>query len=168
MSRRLAHLDDSLLAARVGAGDEAAFAALYDRHHRSLLSFCRHMLGNAEDGEDALQQTFVRAHAALVAGQVPDRLRPWLFAIARNRCSTMLAARREACVPIDEVEPSFDGLADEVRRRAELRELVADLGRLPEDQREALVLFELGGLSQAEIATTIGVPAAKVKALVFQ
>src|SRR4051812_10356611 len=168
MSRRLAHLDDSLLSARVGAGDEAAFAALYDRHHRPLLSFCRHMLGNAQDGEDALQQTFVRAHAALVAGQVPDALRPWLFAIARNRCKTMLAARRDAYVPIEQVEPSYDGLADDVRRRADLRELVADLGRLPEGQREALVLFELGGLSQAEIASAIGVPAGKVKALVFQ
>src|SRR3954467_10268946 len=106
MSRRLAHLDDSRRAARVGAGDEAAFAALYDRHHRSLLSFCRHMLGNVEDGEDALQKTFVRADAALGAGQRPDALRPGLFAIARNRCKTMLAARRDACVPIEHVEPS--------------------------------------------------------------
>ena len=66
------------------------------------------------------------------------------------------------------LEPGFDGLADDVRRRAELRELVADLGRLPDDQREALVLFELGDLSHAEIAATIGCPPGKVKALVFQ
>ncbi len=69
---------------------------------------------------------------------------------------------------MEDVEPSFDGLADGVALRADLRELVADLGRLPEDQRAALVLFELGGLSQAEIASSIGVPAGKVKALVFQ
>ena len=152
MARRFEKLDDSRLAARVHAGDAAAFEVLYDRHHRALLSFCRHMLGNAEDGEDALQQTFLRAHQALVAGQLPDAVRPWLFAIARNRCKTMLAARREACVPVDDVEPSFDGLADDVAARADLRELVADLGRLPEEQRAALVLFELGGMSQAEIA----------------
>ena len=157
--RRLDKLDDSRLAARVRAGDEAAFAELYDRHHKPLLSFCRHMLGNVQDGEDALQQTFIRAHRALVAGQLPDAVRPWLFAIARNRCKTMLAARREAAVPVEDVEPSFDGMSDDVARRADLRELVADLGRLPEDQRGALVLFELGGLSQAEIATAIGVPA---------
>ena len=168
MARRFDKLDDSRLAARVHQGDEAAFEVLYDRHHRALLSFCRHMLGNAEDGEDALQQTFLRAHKALVAGQLPDAVRPWLFAIARNRCKTMLAARREACVPVDDVEPSFDGLADDVAARADLRELVADLGRLPEEQRAALVLFELGGMSQAEIAGAIGVPAGKVKALVFQ
>jgi RNA polymerase sigma factor (sigma-70 family) len=168
VARRFEKLDDSRLAARVHRGDEAAFEVLYDRHHRALLSFCRHMLGNAEDGEDALQQTFLRAHKALVAGQLPDAVRPWLFAIARNRCKTMLAARREACVPVDEVEPAFDGLDESVAARADLRELVADLGRLPEDQRAALVLFELGGLSQAEIGGAIGVPSGKVKALVFQ
>jgi len=168
MARRLASLDDQRLAERVRRGDEAAFEVLYERHHRALLSFCRHMLGNAEDGEDALQQTFLRAHKALVAGPPPDAVRPWLFAIARNRCRTLLAARREAAVPVDELEPSFDGLADDVAVRADLRELVADLARLPADQREALVLFELGGLSQAEIASTIGVPAGKVKALVYQ
>ena len=114
MARRFEKLDDSRLAARVHSGDAAAFEVLYDRHHRALLSFCRHMLGNAEDGEDALQQTFLRAHKALVAGQLPDAVRPWLFAIARNRCKTMLAARREACVPVDDVEPSFDGLTRDV------------------------------------------------------
>jgi RNA polymerase sigma factor (sigma-70 family) len=110
----------------------------------------------------------VRAHRALRAGRPPDAVRPWLFAIARNRCRTMLAARRDAATPVDELELGFDGLADDVRRRAELRELVADLGRLPDDQREALVLFELGDLSHAEIAATIGCPIGKVKALVFQ
>ena len=149
-------------------GDTAAFEVLYDRHHASLLAFCRHMLGNREDGEDALQQTFVRAHRALSSGPPPDALRSWLFAIARNRCLTMITARRAAAVPIEEVERGFDGLSEDVRRRAELRELVDDLGLLPDDQREALVLFELGGFGQAEIATVLGCPPAKVKALVFQ
>ena len=167
-SRRLARLDDERLAARVRTGDEAAFEALYDRHHASLLAFCRHMVGNREDGEDALQQTFLRAHRALREGRPPDSVRPWLFAIARNRCRTLLAARRDAAVPSDELEPSYDGLAEDVGRRADLRELVADLAGLPEDQRGALVLAELGDLSHPEIAGVIGCPPEKVKALVFQ
>ena len=165
---RFGRLDDERLATRVRGGDEAAFEALYDRHHASLLAFCRHLLGSHEDGEDALQETFVRAHRALRAGRPPDAVRPWLYAIARNRCRTMLAVRRDAAVPVEEVESGFDGLAEDVRRRAELRELVADLGRLPEDQREALVLFELGDLNHTQIAATIGCPPGKVKALVFQ
>ena len=71
----------------------------------------------------------MRAHRALVEGRAPDRVRPWLFAIARNRCLTLLAARRDAAVPIEEVELSFDGLSSDVERRADLRELVSDLGR---------------------------------------
>ena len=166
-NRRLRRLGDERLAALVARGDVGAFEALYDRHHAALLAFCRHMTGSREDGEDALQQTFLRAHRALLAGRVPDTVRPWLYAIARNRCRTLLAARRPA-VPADEVEVAFDGLADDVSRRADLRELVADLGRLPEDQRGALVLHELGDLGHAEIATVIGCAPEKVKALVFQ
>ena len=167
-THRLRRTSDEHLVARVRAGDAAAFEALYDRHHASLLAFCRHMVGSREDGEDALQQTFVRAHGALVAGRLPDAVRPWLYAIARNRCRTLLAARRAAAVPIDEHDAAFDGLADDVRRRADLRQLVTDLAQLPDDQREALVLSELGDLTHPEIATAIGCSAGKVKALVFQ
>ena len=149
---QLARLDDERLAALVGTGDAAAFETLYDRHHAALLAFCRHMVGNHQDGEDALQQAFVRAHRALAERRAPDRVRPWLFAIARNRCLTLLAARREAATSIDAVEPSFDGLSCEVERRADLRELLSDLARLPDDQRGALVLAELGDFSHPEIA----------------
>ena len=168
MARRLDQLDDSRLAARVHAGRRGGVRGpLRPPPPRAAVVLPTHAR-QSEDGEDALQQTFLRAHRALEAGQLPDTVRPWLFAIARNRCKTMLAARREACVSVDDVEPSIDGLADDVAARADLRELVTDLGRLPEDQRAALVLFELGGMSQAEIAGSIGVPAGKVKALVFQ
>ena len=167
-ARRCRRVEDARLAALIRDGDEAAFEALYDRHHASLLAFCRHMLGNREDAEDALQQTFLRAHGALRQGRLPDSMRPWLYAIARNRCRTVLAARRDTTSPADDFEPGFDGLAEDVRRRADLRELVHDLGRLPEDQRGALVLFELGDMSHAEIASVIGCAPGKVKALVFQ
>ena len=129
-----------------------AFEALYDRHHAPLLAFCRHMCGSHQDGEDVLQQTFLRAHRALSDRPAPDAMRPWLFAIARNRCLTLLAARREAATMPEDFEPAVDGLAEDVGRRADLRELLHDLAKLPDDQREALVLFELGGSSQAEIA----------------
>ena len=68
----------------------------------------------------------------------------------------------------EDFEPGFDGLAEDVGRRADLRELVHDLARLPDDQREALVLFELGGSSHKDIAQVLACPPAKVKALVFQ
>jgi RNA polymerase sigma factor (sigma-70 family) len=161
---------DDQLVARVQAGDEAAFEAIYDRYHGHLLAFCRHMLGTREEAEDALQHTFVAAYRALRADEAEVQLRPWLYTIARNRCLSVLRARREERL-IDGTEAdqrSFDGLAATVQRRDELRDLVDDLQRLPDDQRAALVLFELGGHDQGEIATVLEVRREKVKALVFQ
>jgi RNA polymerase sigma factor (sigma-70 family) len=166
----LSKLDDGRLTARIGEGDAAAFAALYDRHHAPLLAFCRHMLGNRQDGEDALQQTFIRAHRAMLSGRRPDEPRAWLFAIARNRCRTMLAARADTVVNGEEQleRVSVEGLTAEVQQRAELRELLADMARLPEDQRAAVLLTELRGFSHEQIAVVLGCPPQKVKALVFQ
>jgi RNA polymerase sigma factor (sigma-70 family) len=165
---RLGRVDDERLAALAAEGDERAFEAVYDRHHRALLGYCRHFLGSVDEAEDALQQTFLRAHRALLAHGAPDELRPWLFAIARNRCKTLVAARRPDAPEDEAAEPSTDGLRSEVEDRADLRALLADVAALPEDQRSALVLAELADMPHAEIGAVIGVPATKVKALVHQ
>ena len=159
-------MEDAELARMVAAGDEAAFEALFDRHHRGLLSLCRHMLGSREEAEDALQHTFAAAYQQLEGGDVPTRLRPWLYAVARNRCISLIRARRE--VPSEEVPVSGSGLSDEVEQRADLRELVSDIGRLPDDQRAALVLSELQDLRHEEVAEAIGCRQEKVRALVYQ
>jgi RNA polymerase sigma factor (sigma-70 family) len=160
-------LPDARLAQLAARGDERAFEVLYDRHHRALLGFCRHMVGSPHEAEDALQQTFLRAHRALLAHGAPDDLRPWLFTIARNRCKTLLAARRPES-QVREDLPATAGLAEAVQTRADLRAVVADVARLPDDQRAALVLSELADLSHAQIGEVIGVRAGKVKALVHQ
>jgi RNA polymerase sigma factor (sigma-70 family) len=125
------------------------------------------MLGSREDAEDATQQTFLATYKQAQGGSPPAHPRAWLYTVARNRCLTTIRDRRES-VSSEAVEPSTDGLDLEVERRQELRELLSDLGRLPEDQRVALLLFELGALDQAEIAETLGCPPQKVKALVYQ
>ena len=146
--------------------DDAAFEALYDRHHRTLLAFCRHMLGSREEAEDVLQHTFLAAYRSLPEGD-DVRVKPWLYAVARNRCLSVLRSRRDA-VALDEGVVATDGLVAEVHRRDDLRALVRDVQRLPPDQREALLLFELGDSPHEEIATILGVRKEKVKALVFQ
>ena len=161
---------DEHLVARVRAGDDAAFEAVYDRYARGVLAFCVHMLGSRESAEDALQLTFVSAYRALRGGESNISLRPWLYTIARNRCLSELRTRRDA-VDVDVIavdRPCFEGLADQVQRREELREMVEDIQRLPADQRAALVLFELGDHSHKEIAAVLGVRVEKVKALIFQ
>jgi RNA polymerase sigma factor (sigma-70 family) len=158
---------DARLVALIREGRSAAFEAAYNRHHRPILSFCRQMLGDPDEAEDAVQHTFAAAYTELMASQAAIHLRPWLFAIARNRCYSVLRARREQ--PVAEVEevPS-EGLAAQVQAREDLRELVQDLQSLPDEQRAALVLAELDALSHAEISAALGVPREKVKSLVFQ
>jgi RNA polymerase sigma factor (sigma-70 family) len=158
---------DEALVARVRAGDDRAFELIFDRYHRGLLSFCAHMLGNRDEAEDALQHSFMAAYRAMRATHSDLRLKAWLYTIARNRCLSVLRARREQ-VAFDETRAGTEGLAADVERRAELRGLLADLERLPEEQRAALVLFELGDHAHDEIAEILGVPREKVKALVFQ
>ncbi len=166
-ARLLSLAGDARLVALAGAGDDAAFEALYDRHHAAILGFCRHMLGSREEAEDVLQHTFLAAFRQLAGGTRPLDVRPWLFAIARNRCVSLLRTRR-AHVPLEHAEPAVDGLLVTVERREAVRELLADLGRLPEDQRAALLLTELGALDHAGVAAVLGCPREKVKALVFQ
>lgn len=168
--RLLRAASDERLVARLRAGDERCFEVIYDRYHQPLLSFCRHMLGTREEAEDALQQVFVAAHRQLVGDDRPLQLRAWLYAIARNRCLSVLRARRETVGLDERTEPAADGLALEaqVQQRQDLREILTDLARLPEEQRAALVLAELDDLSHEEIALALDVRREKVKALVFQ
>src|SRR5207248_3420445 len=166
-SRRLTGLlSDERLVEQIRRGNEAAFETVYDRHHRGLLAFCRHMLSSQEEAEDAVQQTFISAHRDLTTSEKPIRLKPWLYTIARNRCLSALRARRER--PTEEVDVPTAGLSDAVLERDDLRRLLADVRALPEDQRAAIVLSEVGDLSHAEIAEVVGCETVKVKALVFQ
>ena len=164
----MAALGDDRLALEARRGNGAAFEVIYDRHHRGLLSLCRHLLRSAEDAEDALQQTFASAFRALPGTDSSLQLKPWLYTIARNRCLSMLRARRELAVGEVESQSSTVGLSEEVEQRAELRELLADLEHLPEQQKSALVLSELGALDHAHIAQVLDCETKQVKALVFQ
>src|SRR4051794_17758537 len=118
--RLLLARSDERLVEHVRGGNEAAFEVLYDRHGRAILSFCRHMLGTREEAEDAVQHTFLAAYNDLLASDRPIQLKAWLYTIARNRCLSMLRARREHSV--EHVEASTAGLADQVQERQDLRD----------------------------------------------
>jgi RNA polymerase sigma factor (sigma-70 family) len=157
---------DDRLVEHLRAGSEAAFETIFARHHRGVLAFCRHMLGSVEEAEDAVQHTFLAAYRDLVGSDKPIQLRPWLYTIARNRCLSVLRAPERAA-DVD-VEPATEHLSAVVERRQDLRDLLVDLARLPDDQRAALVLAEVGGMPHEEIAAVLSVRREKVKALVFQ
>ena len=154
--QRLSSLSDDELVERVRAGSAAAVAALFERHHRALLSFCRHMLGRRAAGEAAVVESFRQALATLRKHDRPVHFTALLFAIARNRCG--------AAAPDKTVETA--GLDPEVARDHELSALLAALGDLPPDQRAALLLTELDQHSREDVAAILGCPGDKVDALV--
>ena len=163
---------DDQLVASIRGNDPAAFEALYERHQRELLSFCMYMLGSRADAEEALQVTFASAYRALLADERPVALRPWLFAIARNQSLTIIRRRRTTVELGGEVavggEPTAGDPFRELELREEIRHTLAGVRGLPERQRAAMVLAELHGLSQAEVAEVLGLKPEQVKALVYQ
>lgn len=167
-SKRLLSLaGDERLVEQVRQGNELAFEVVFERHGAGILGFCRHMLGSVEEAEDAVQHTFAAAYRDLQRGG--DRaiaLKAWLYTIARNRCVSMLRARREQADELQDIPT--EGLSEQVQRRAELRELLADVRELPEDQRAALLLAEAAGLSHEEVGQVLGCEAAAVKGIVFR
>ncbi len=165
--RLLALAGDDRLVEQIRRGNECAFEVAFERYGGAILGFCRHMLGSREEAEDAVQHTFAAAFNDLQrGGERQIALKPWLYTIARNRCLSLLRARREPTAELEEIPT--DGLHEQVERRAELRELLGDLRELPEEQRAALLLAEAADLSHAEVAGVLGCEVARVKALVFR
>ena len=167
-SRRLLSLvADERLVEQIRRGNQAAFEVVFERYAPGLLAFCRHMVSSREEAEDAVQLTFAAAHSDLLRRS--DRvvaLKPWLFTIARNRCLSILRARREPPAELGDLPTS--GLGELVEERAELRQLLADVRELPDEQRAALLLAEVSDMSHAQVAAVLGCEVARVKALVFR
>lgn len=150
--------------------DDRAFDAIHARYEQRLVGYARQLLGGAHhDAEEVVQDAFVRALAALRADEREMALKAWLYTIVRNRALDVL--RRPARTTDLELHAPMlgDRGADPHERAArseELRTLVGDLQALPERQRTALVMHELGGVSHERIARRLRVSTGGSKALV--
>jgi RNA polymerase sigma factor (sigma-70 family) len=102
------------LAARAGAGDREAFAALYERHFPDLYDFARRVVRDPDTAADVVQTTFTRAWQALGRGQRVDNVRGWLLVIARNAALDELRRRRRE-LPASDEEGGLLAVADESR-----------------------------------------------------
>ena len=91
--------------ATVRTGSESEFAALVERHRRELRVHCYRMLGNFEDAEDVVQETFVKAWRSRAGFEGRSTLRAWLYRIATNACLDAIKRRRRR-VTISTAEPS--------------------------------------------------------------
>jgi RNA polymerase sigma-70 factor (ECF subfamily) len=149
---------DWLAAAR--RGEPWALEQLYQHHQPQVYALCYRLLERAEDAEDAVQATFVRAFRALPRFRGDSSARTWLYRIATNEALAILRRRRPE--PAEEPEGiSPDGAAAVVERLA----VRAALARLTPDHRAILVLRLWEELSYTEIAGVLGIslPAVKMR-----
>jgi RNA polymerase sigma factor (sigma-70 family) len=159
---------DDRLARRATSGDQQAFGAIYRRYHQRLYRYCLALVGNPEDAQDALQNTMVKVMRALPGEERRIELKPWLYRIAHNESIDLLRRRRETSEIDPELVARGAGLGEEVEVRERLRRLIADLDQLPDRQRGALVMRELGGLDFAEIAAALGTSAAVARQTLYE
>jgi RNA polymerase sigma-70 factor, ECF subfamily len=163
-----AQVSDVELLHSVSHGDEAALARLYDRHRAVLFGLLLRILNNRDEAEDVLQDVFIQVWRR--AGDFDaSRGKPftWLVTLARSRAIDRLRSlgsrqRTALNAAENEAEQVSDALADTAR--SEQRQIVERaLAELPDDQRHALVLAYLDGMTQSEIATVLGTPLGTIK-----
>jgi RNA polymerase sigma factor (sigma-70 family) len=148
------------------ARDEA-FESLYRRYVKDVYHYALALLRNPADAEDVTQTTFMNAYRAFARGERIEKPQHWLIKIAHNVARTRYAraARRVKEVPLDD---HVDQLAVPESERPNVEGVLRALGRLPFNQRAALVMRELEGRSYAEIADTLDVSVAAVETLIFR
>jgi RNA polymerase sigma factor (sigma-70 family) len=126
--------------------------------------------GSRSDAEDAMQDVFLRAYGALRADDRPVTLRAWLYKVAHNRCIDQLRRPLPAAVDLFDITrgPSLQDPLEQAERREDLRRLVSDVHRLPEQQRSALLMREMEGLTYKELSEALAVSVPAVKSLLVR
>ena len=144
-----------------------AFESLYRRYVKEVYHYAFALLRNPADAEDVTQTTFLNAYRAYQRGIEIEKPQNWLIKIAHNVARTRYArsSRRVKEVPL---EDHVEQLALPEADRPDVTAVLRALGRLPFNQRAALVMRELEGRSYAEIADTIGVSVSAVETLIFR
>lgn len=149
-------MSDRAIIQQVLSGDVEAYARLVDRHYDRCARVAARILGNREDAEEAVQDAFLRAFRALDEYEDRERFAAWLARILVNQCRTMLArTRRREAVFLD-VTPPEAALAVDAGASGAWPELDHALAKLPDEQREALVLKFADDLTYEEMARITG------------
>ena len=159
--------NDFRLARACAAGDPDVFAELYRTHSDRMKSVAYNHLGSVTDAEDVIQETFLKVHRAAKTYNGEASFSTWIYRILVNNCYDHLRKRRRRIqeAPIDDALGSerAGGDVDDLKRIA-LRRM---LDGLPEQRRSVFVLFEIEGLSHAEIAQILGISEGNSKWILF-
>jgi RNA polymerase sigma factor (sigma-70 family) len=159
---------DAELAGAAAAGDRVAFAGIYDRYADRLHDFCVGMTRDGDAAADCVQDVFCTAATSLSQLRILDRLRPWLYAIARNEALRHIRERtRERPSEVLPDLPSGEAGPETVAVRTELADLIAEAaGGLSDRDRSVLELTYRHGLDGPELAEALGVSAGSANRMV--
>jgi RNA polymerase sigma-70 factor (ECF subfamily) len=145
---------------------------LWKRFHRCLRSFIRKRVSNESDADEILQEVFTRIHAHLAALKNTESVQAWVFRITRNAIADYHHARKRIAggpegAPEPAATPGKVGNEDDGSARADLsRCMMLLLEELPEPYGEAVMLAELGTLSQKELSQRMGISHSGMKSRV--
>jgi RNA polymerase sigma-70 factor, ECF subfamily len=169
------HSDDAATVAKARGGDEEAFRLLVERHGRSVYRLAFRMTGKAEDAEDVVQETFVRAYRQLGRFEARSNFATWLYRIGFNCSIDYMRARphRESAETHETLEllshetgaPSMDDLvyAGEIGERVQKA-----LEELSPQERAAFLMRHYQGCSIEEICTALDVKTNAAKHSIFR
>jgi len=168
---------------RFRGGDEDAFRELFEKHGKAIVNFAYNFVGNRPRAEELAQDVFLQVYRAGARYEPQAKFTTWLYRIATNACLNEVRRpeRRYAVRPLEhETEDGREraeiAIADPdavpgdvalAGRQLEAR-IRAVLARLPENQRAALILSRIDGLSYREVAETLECTESAVKSLVFR
>jgi len=159
--------EDDRLVARLRAGDETAFEALYRRHSASIFGLLLRMLKNRADAEDLLQEIFLQAHDKLPSFEGRSAFGTWLYRLGVNRCLDHLRSRSaKEQARTDPLTLAFPGrrLAGGTRSL----ELERAIGELPPSSRAAFLLHDVEGYEHKEVGEMLGIAVGTSKSLVHR
>ena len=165
---------DELLLRRAQGGDPEAFGRLMEPQEQLVWRVCWHYTGSREAAEDCGQETMIRVWRNLAKYRGECTLESWVYRIAANCCMDWLRKKkRDRSVSVEPLrEQGFDpadpspGTEEQAVRKDERQRLREAIARLPDDQREALILTQLEKVPYEEAAQALGVSEGTVKSRV--
>jgi len=153
-------------------GQRRAYEALVRRHQRSVRAYCARWCGSAVLGDDLAQECFVELWRRRESYVAEGKLKAYLFRIAANRCKNQQRAQGRERAATDASAAGADAhqqppSSDRFLLRERTERLRHELAKLPEPQREAVLLRYSAELDYAEIAELLQVPEATLRSRVF-
>lgn len=160
-------------------GNVNDFEKLVTAYEKNVYNIALRMVGDPDDAADMTQETFIKAYRALSSFRGDSKFSSWLYRIASNVCLDFLRSRSRhpqvSLSTVDEDDRATFELPDmrqnpeeQLMKKLGMEAVRRGLEQLPEQQRQILVLRELGGLSYAELAQTLGLEEGTVKSRIFR